>query len=139
MDFFLDLAGANGLTLDLGGTHELSIERDIGCIKVVEVKVNTTAYWNSMISYIPKRGELFVYLDHETSLEGDNIPAIKVGDGSAYLIDLPFISTVPIGFIEQLTEHIRDGSIHVTEEEKDRWNSKLNCDINGETLILNKL
>ena len=45
------------------------------------------------------------------------IPGIKIGDGLAYLIDLPFTDS-------ELIDHINNTTIHVTAEEKNFWNNK---------------
>lgn len=56
---------------------------------------DTTDNWNSQSDLIPDSGTLVVYLDkysYEKDGETVYVPGIKVGDGSAYLIDLPFIT-----------------------------------------------
>ena len=56
-----------------------------------QVYADTTANWNSQVYLIGEAENIYVYTDYQV-IEGHNIPALKVGDGSSYLIDLPFIS-----------------------------------------------
>jgi hypothetical protein len=104
----------------------------------------TTAYWNEHLSFIPKRGEIIIYTDHGTIEDryGStiNVPGVKVGDGSAYLVDLPFAGDdVRYQILTELRLHSENTEIHVTAEEKTFWNNKLNCIVSGGNLILNRL
>ena len=57
------------------------------------------------------------------------VPNIKIGDGSAYLIDNPFITSS----VEQLIQlHITDTVKHITEQERNNWNSKVRCYLSSE-------
>ena len=92
------------------------------------VKVKTTEEWNSDISLISQKGVIYVYSDYITeeteSGEQINNPGIKIGDGLAYIVDLPFIN----GYIEkELLKHINNSNIHVTLDEKNFWNNKFRC------------
>lgn len=107
-------------------------------------RYDTTAGWNSNPSFIPKCGEMVVYSDYQerTDAHGDiyYIPGIKVGDGTTYLIDLPFVNdSISEDIIAILESHINNTDIHVSTEEKQLWNNKLNCTINNEELIFNRL
>lgn len=44
---------------------------------------NTTAWWKAHPSIISEKDEVYVYTDH-------NGARFKVGDGLAYVVDLPF-------------------------------------------------
>ena len=52
------------------------------------------------------------------------MPGFKLGDGNAYLVDKPFLDEA---LSVQLTEHINNMKIHLTEEERQRWNNKIDC------------
>lgn len=96
--------------------------------------VGTTEQWNSQPDLIGTKNVVYVYTDHETNEEGQPIPGFKVGDGLAYLIDLPFNDDL-------MLQHINNLMIHVTEEEKAFWNNKVTAYINAENteeLILTK-
>ena len=88
----------------------------------VGVKSGTKEYWNSQRSLIGEKNVIYVYTDHlsKTDTWGrvTNIPGIKIGDGKAYLIDIPFTDDLYV-------THIRDTVVHCTQEEKDKWNRKV--------------
>lgn len=101
------------------------------------LKKDTTEHWNQHPDFIPLEGEAIVYTDYAKTRDADgntiNVANIKIGDGKAYVVDLPFIyAGDPAG----IAEHVNDFTIHVTQAEKDYWNEKLNCELDGETLIL---
>lgn len=84
---------------------------------------NTTENWNSNVTLIGKKDCLYVYTDYKKE-DGKDIPAFKVGDGKAYLIDLPFSY---MG--------------NVTAEQIEFWNNKVTAyvdDNDEENLILSK-
>lgn len=89
-----------------------------------QVYSDTTANWNSQPTLISKKDVIYVYTDYATK-DGQPISAMKVGDGLAYLIDLPFTY---MG--------------NVTEEQIAFWNNKITAymdDVDTENLILSKL
>lgn len=78
---------------------------------------DTTTGWNSLPNLIGEKGVLYIYTDHLVNDQGENIPGFKVGDGLAYLIDLPFADDLYL-------DHIHNTDIHVTLAEKLFWNNK---------------
>lgn len=88
----------------------------------------TTAEWDAQTTLVSELNGIYVYTDHSV-VDGKYIPGFKLGDGLAYVVDLPFLDAV-------LTEHIGDTSIHVTADEKTFWNNKNRGFVNGENLIL---
>ena len=73
---------------------------------------------------IAKRGYLYVYADYKQS-EEQTVAGIKAGDGTSYLIDMPFID-------KPLDDHITDTVKHITSEERTFWNNKVRCFIDPE-------
>lgn len=67
----------------------------------------TSEFWKSQTTYIPKKGEVIIYTDYGQDEKGNNIPNFKVGDGNAYVMDLPFAGC---NFLLQI--HINDKSVH---------------------------
>ena len=107
---------------------------------VPEILLNTTEYWRSRTGFIPARGALVVYTDRFRTKDGQDIPGLKIGDGDAYVPDLPFVGgDMDPALVRQLEEHLLDTAAHVSLAERTRWNSKLNCGVDGTTLILNRL
>lgn len=91
---------------------------------------NTTEYWNSRPTLLTKQGYIYIYSDYKQS-EGENIAGIKIGDGTSYLIDMPFTD-------KPLDDHIADTVKHITATEREFWNNKVRCFIdpeNAEKLI----
>ena len=147
----VDTQGAEPLSLRLGnavsGTSDYNRLRNKPVINDVEligsltsqslhiVSENTVDGWAENPSYIPKRGEIVIYTDYGIGKTGEPIPAIKVGDGSAYAADLPFIGEDQR---QELLEHINDTTVHVTDAERAFWNNKLNYDVEGEELLFNR-
>lgn len=100
--------------------------------------VNTKQYWNSHGTYIPERGEIVIYQDRIT-VDNVDYPGIKIGDGTTYLIDLPFLGDdTTEQLLSVIYAHISDTSIHVTPEEKTFWNNKLNCVVDNGNLIFDR-
>ena len=102
------------------------------------IHYGTTAYWNSQSTLIGENNHIYVYTDYTTITsngETKNVPNIKIGDGNAYLIDNPFITTS----VEQLINlHINDTTQHITAEERTIWNDKIRCYLsenNNETIV----
>lgn len=106
---------------------------------IKEVYADTTEAWNNQVTLVPKRGDIIIYLDRNR-IEDDVgnvefVPGIKIGDGNAYVADLPFIDDA---LAIRLSEHAQNMDIHITPEERNFWNNKLNYNLNGETLNLNR-
>ena len=81
----------------------------------------TSAQWNTKTNFIPNQGDILIYTDKYITSQGVTIPGIKVGDGLAYCVDLPFIG-------DEFSYHIADVNLHVSAKDRERWNNKLNYD-----------
>ena len=58
----------------------------------------------------------------------------KIGDGTSYLIDMPFNDDV-------MSRHVADSVIHISSTERTFWNNKVTCylDVNNlENLVFSK-
>ena len=97
--------------------------RNSGHTGFAGIEFGTTEYWSNRRDYIPPEGMLVVYTDHGQTETGEDIPAFKISTGNAYLIDMPFIG---FDIIEALEEHVANTTVHITQEERERWNNKLN-------------
>lgn len=104
-----------------------------------EILYGTTAEWNAKTDLISKRNTIYVYTDHVKNEEDQDVPGIKIGDGKAYVVDLPFIAAsfaqaAQTAAVAQTAISGGDGSggvggVPVTQEEKDNWDNKLSGDI----------
>ena len=104
---------------------------------------DTTANWNAQPQFVPLLGEVIIYTDHGQIQDefGNtvNVPGIKIGDGSAYLIDLPFTDDeTRYQILTELRQHTGNLEIHVTSEQKKFWSNKLNVTVENGNLILNR-
>lgn len=54
----------------------------------MKLKIDTEAHWNLARNFIPLAGEPIVYAADDTHER----PRVKVGDGTTYVVDLPFIT-----------------------------------------------
>lgn len=99
-----------------------------------KVKCDTTAGWNSQIDLVAEEGVVYVYTDYLLNEDNEPIPAFKVGDGLAYLIDIPFNEDIN-------SKHIQNTNIHITNDERECWNNKVTVylDVNYlEELVFSK-
>lgn len=71
----------------------------------------TTEEWNSKPTLISIKDAVYVYTDFDV-VDGQPVPNIKIGDGQAYLIDLPFIA-----------------SAGISQQQVDFWNNKVSASI----------
>lgn len=96
-------------------------------------KHDTKARWDAAVGFIPLKGEIIIYEDYMRENDQD-MPNIKIGDGLAYVQDLPFVVTIP----PEIRAHINNHIIHITAEERAVWNHKIDCEdtVNEEELIL---
>lgn len=90
-----------------------------------DIQYNTTAGWAEHPEYIPEQGAIIVYSDYATVDEA-NVPNIKVGDGTTYVVDLPFVAD---DLRALLAEHISDSAIHVSAADRAFWDNKVTCDV----------
>lgn len=87
----------------------------------------TTKYWNDKPQLIPKKDTIIIYTDYQSKEEEGNIiniPGIKIADGSAFLIDQPFVDE---DIRKVVSSHINNSNIHITPQEREFWNNKVRC------------
>ena len=123
----------------------------------IKSKRDTTANWDNARGFVPMEGELIIYLDYltEKDSEGNDIlqqdkdsegnlvydsegnpvmvpvliPGIKVGDGKAYVQDLPFIDQ---DLRTLVGDHIANELIHVSLSDRQKWNNKIDLIDDGQ-------
>ena len=133
------------MTLPQGSVaYNAAGERIEGQAIVYNVYTDTTAMWNQKTGYVPQQGDIIVYSDKGQIVndqgETVDVPGIKIGDGNAYVVDLPFVGSDDSSqILTELRAHTSNTAIHVTPEEKHFWNNKINCDVNDGNLILSRL
>lgn len=119
---------SNGITVNYND-NDLYVTSDD-----IQIKADTTTNWNERTTFIPNKGDIIIYLDKRI-INGVNIPGIKIGDGLAYGIDLPFVGD---DIAADLLSHINNTTVHITAAERTKWNNKINCEdeATNETLVL---
>ena len=128
--------------LDSQGTAFLwSKIKNIKLDNTLVYESKTVEEWNNDKDLISQKGTLYIYTNYKVIKDQENneifLPGIKLGDGKAYLIDLPFLNTDT--FNEQILDHINNKVIHVSLEDRMFWNNKLNLvQPESQTLILNR-
>lgn len=125
-----------------GGVLEWKYENDLVWQTLVDLtqvidldgklsaKFGTTAYWSKQTSLVSEKDCLYVYIDWKTkTVDGAevDVPGFKIGDGMAYVVDLPFTAANE----DSLTEHMADTIVHITAAERNNWNNKVSCFISA--------
>jgi hypothetical protein len=117
------------------------------------VRYNSTEYWIAHGDSVPEAGAIIIFYD-AYHYEDQDIPGIKVGNGVTYLNNLPFINSASSAQIEQeieqltqeveeltetVQEHTADSTLHVSDEDRERWDNKVSVmasSTDNEELIL---
>lgn len=93
----------------------------IGSIKITHIDspfriiYDTVDNWNEQSELIPDLGTVVVYVDkysYEKDGETIYVPGIKIADGNAYLIDLPFV-----------TDHIENSCLVYSADTVSGWSN----------------
>lgn len=91
------------------------------------VLYGTTEEWDAQPNLIAKKGTIYVYLDKDIIVDEEEhvtyIPGIKIGTGTNYLINSPFIGD---DVWQNLLKHIESSVVHIQPGEREFWNNKLN-------------
>ena len=99
--------------------EELIGDKSTEDLKIIFSK--TTAEWAALTELVSVRNAIYVYTDYKPiGTSGDYQPGIKIGDGLAYVVDLPFAT-------------MEDARI--TAEDIENWNNKVSVVLDGENLI----
>ena len=100
----------------------------------------TRASWDQQAGLISEAGALYIYSDYKivTSETGEStvIPGIRVGDGTTYLVDLPFISE---SNVQTVIDSLSESNSLVTPQDREFWDGKVSARVEAaspETLVL---
>lgn len=110
--------------------------------EVLTYQTGTVEEWNEDKNLLSSKDVLYIYSDYKTT-ENENgdevyLPGLKWGDGKTYLIDLPFLNSGAVD--DAILDHINNKVIHVSLQDREFWNNKLNLSLSPEsqTLVLNR-
>ena len=133
----VDFNVVNDLTVDFN-SPTAPLTAQFGTVYIVggdcRVLYATTETWNSQPQLVSEKGYIYIYCDYRKDDDNNNIASIKVGDGNAYLIDMPFTD-------ELIYDHMADNIRHITQQERDFWNNKVRCymsEVKDDVLIFTK-
>lgn len=113
--------------------YDLLLKKYIKDKGLDSIRVNTTAAWKEQADYAPPAGQLIIYTDGNV-VDGVNYPKFKVGDGNAYVIDLPFTEGE---FEAALTQHINNATTHLSTADREKLENSVVLTLEGENLIFN--
>lgn len=123
---------AGEVARNMGGTHnyenlinlpEVNGETLIGDKSSEDlhiVAVKTSAEWAELTTLVSVKGEVYVYSDAGQDADGNPIPKVKIGDGFAYVVDLPFAAAT---------------DLRITDEDITNWNNKVSIRVDDGILI----
>lgn len=100
--------------------------------------------WDLDTDLLSQKNVLYIYSDYKIVKDENQkqifIPGLKIGDGTSYLIDLPFVNETSSNsnFEEILMNHINNNTVHISPEDRLFWNNKLNLFLSDENLIFNR-
>lgn len=101
--------------LDVTDDHETRIA-NLEAASASSILYATKAYWDRQLTFVPPRGALIIYADR--TVENDvNIPGFKVGDGNAYVVDLPFSQQ---DLETAIRNHVNNSRIHLSEDDRSK-------------------
>ena len=84
-------------------------------------------YWHEHKNDVYSAGTIIVNTSQD-------IPMVKIADGYNTVLSLPFINEN----YGAVLKHIADTTVHITQEEREKWNNKFDVSVNGETLVFTK-
>lgn len=116
-----------GIKVGDGSTKVVDLPFITDWIESSLIVAKPTSDWDNFQDLKSKRNCLYIWTDYRI-IDGNNIPGVKIGDGTTNVVDLPFI-----------TDWIIPGL--VTDEERLFWNNKITAYMdssNAENLILSK-
>ena len=89
---------------------------------------NTVEGWGQQPTLRSEKDAVYIYTDALDD-NGVDIPRLKIGDGMAYVVDLPFLNTLEI-------EHINNAAIHVSTEDRLNWDGKVRVYEHGNETVV---
>lgn len=108
----------------------LTGNRSLADLSLRAIYYDTTVNWNAKRLLISEAGAIYIYSDYRTKTEGETtvyVPGVRIGDGNAYVIDLPFISFSEVDvseIAEQVTSVLSQSNALVSSEDRQKWDGK---------------
>ena len=86
---------------------------------------NTKAYWDEQPQLKSEQGKIYIYSDY-ASVNDVDVPNFKIGDGKAYLIDLPFSQD---DLRAVVNAHISNSAIHLSTDDRKKLEDSISADV----------
>lgn len=108
------------------------------------IEYHTTQYYDTEHkTEIYPAGTILIYSDYKTDAQGKLVPGVKVSDGLAYVVDLPFITEQEEAALEIADEALEIANAVATtlEQKEQSWDNKITCSdepVQNETLIFTR-
>ena len=115
--------------------QQFNIESLDRIVMPYKIYYDSMANWNNKRTLVSERATLYIYYDYG-QLDDKDVPSAKIGDGTSYLIDLPFIGEQ---IMRILIDHINNYDVHITADDRAFWNNKSAAFLDAqasETLVL---
>lgn len=125
LDNKVDKVSGKGLSTNDYTTAEKDKLAGIDVDAIANYYSGTTAYWNAQPTTVAKAKSIYIYTDYST-VDNKVVPGVKIGDGTSYLIDMPFLDA-PIS--QLISSHLTNTTIHVTAADKARWDARTGLDV----------
>ena len=96
-------------------------------LNIPKILFDTTANWNAQVNLISELNTVYVYTDRDT-VDDVDLAGFKMGDGNAYLVDLPFLDHITLA-------HSTNSDVHLNTAERNRLENSVAATVAGESLI----
>ena len=108
-------------TISIQDAIDTAVSQTISDLAMQMPKIlsNTKQYWDSQTALIAQPNTIYIYTNY-SKVRGMECVGLKVGDGTSYLIDMPFLDEV-------YADHINNTDVHITPQERAFWNAKVRC------------
>lgn len=114
---------------EVGETYALSndyfkinLSNALGNDSSVQLPVfyGTASEMTALNSTKSQAGAIYIYSDYRENQNGSKVPGIRLGDGNAYVGDLPYQDA-------DFLQHMNNTTIHVSAFDRSKWDDKVTC------------
>lgn len=97
-------------------------------INVPKIYFDDREHWEASVDP-SEANAIYIYTDYYTDEESNlQIQGVKIGDGEQTVEELPFLDTLYM-------DHINDMSIHVSQGDRNAWDNNVSASVQGENAI----
>ena len=115
-----------------------SLSNGLFSVSGIKLYYDSMANWNAQSTMIAEKKAIYVYKDYIVHSNEDGnqtfVPGMKIGDGTSYLIDMPFIGSSYSDIDNAINEHINNTQIHLSENDRNKLDNTVEASVIGDTL-----